>query len=711
MMDAFLAFAALLVLSWLISRFLGVNGSVAPLLAISLVALYLSVAGVLDLLLPAGWALYLLVFGAGGAMLWRTRRKQQSPEWGRLMQPGFLLFAGAGLVLLAYLWFRQPVFSEWDEFSLWGTAAKLLKLNNRLYTMTEMGWPWTATQSPALFVFGYFCQFMGKSFQPWKVFWAYDIIMLACFAAVMAPLQPRHRRLTVSYGVLLPAVPFVFTVFFRLVYLNTSYMTAYGDLISGVIFGGALAAYYALRRQNPRVILLSGLPLAFFALVKDNAFPIALVAAGIMAADYLLFCAPGLDKKIGVRLAGAAAFFGITAASYMAWRQHANWANAQNAVTGGESTSTPIGEAVAQTAKELFGLVARSARFDQALAAMRHSFSFEKVSMAGNGVATAALILGVFGFAIVLSGSETQRRRGVLAALLSFGGFWGYQFVLLVSYAHIYTHSIENGVPDYGRYLSSYYAGWLMLALVFLLQTAMENPSLETAKAVNWRRLVPAAWAGSFLMVLFLFQRWGKSPDENSWQRYYLVFASAVGLWVVLAAFLPQKSKAAGVISLGMAVCAAVCFLAWVPAGLSVLDYSDRQFIPQREAEARVESLLGHLEQPGRVFYVNQQGDGQQWFMYSYYMLPRILDYSITGGARINPPAAGKPSGDADVTLEQMKRHLEQQDCQYIWVEKVDDDFVEAYGSLFSDGLAGWSQDGGALYQRAEDGTYRLAGH
>ena len=120
---------------------------------------------------------------------------------------------------LLYTSIRQPLFSDFDEFSFWGTAAKLTKVNDTLYTECEVGWAWQATQNPGLITLSYFLQFLG-SFAPWKVYLAYDALLFACFGAVLGATGWKKYENAVALGLICWCVPWFFTTYCRTIYLK-----------------------------------------------------------------------------------------------------------------------------------------------------------------------------------------------------------------------------------------------------------------------------------------------------------------------------------------------------------------------------------------------------------------------------------------------------------------------------------------------------------
>ncbi len=708
-LDTVLAFIALLALCFFYTGWGRVNSALSPLLAISTIVLYFTIAGIANCLIVAGWLFYIGCFALAGFAVWKNRQRPLRQTAALFITPGFLLFAGAGLVLLLYLGLRQPVFSDWDEFTLWGTAAKLMKLNNQLYTTTEMGWFWTATQMPGLFTLGYFAQFFGSGFAPWKVLWAYDVLFMACFTAVLAPASSKRWRLAVPLSALLLSIPFFFTVFTRLIHFNKAYISSYGDIPAGIWFGGTLAFYFSLTYLEEKRKWLILPVLGAFALVKDNTFAIVLVAAGIIAVDFMLQ-AKREKRKIAWPIGGFVLAFAVPLLFYKIWGMHTAWANSLNPVTGGSSTSMDIGTAVVVTVKELLGFAPRSENLNLTLEILVKNIVREPVSMVGNGAVTILVIAGLFCLAFMLAKNKSARQRVTVAGVLSAGGFAGYQFVLLVFYAFIYKSSIQWGVPDYARYQSSYYAGWFMLALVLLCVSVLQQQECSEEKLPVFTK--KAQWITSVLLLgilgiaaaYWLFEwKFGKA-EQFQLVPYGLLLAGVLAI-VALVWAVPYKKQMGQGLVLLFAMGVGALFVTMVPKGLTMLDYPDRVFAPQQVLTQRVEKLEEKMNQPGRVFYVNQKDNGKNWFVYSYNFLPRILDYSISGGAQLTPPAEGERSEIWQATLPELQQHLKDKNCSYIVIEELDNDFIENYGSIFTDNLESWNGEL-LLYQRQPDGLY-----
>ena len=253
-----------------------VPASVAPLTALSAIVAVLTLAAMAGVLYPAAWLLYLLCL-AGGVWVAASCRGSTGAAQ-RLFTPGSVLFWGMALAFAVYFFIRQPLATKYDELSLWATAVKVTKADNRLYALATLGTPWPQTQNPGLPLLSYFFQFLGH-YADWKIYVAYDVLAAAVFAAVLGGLNFRQYRIAVPLAAICWFAPWFLTVYNHTIYLDTTYMTAYGDVPAGLALGGAVALWLALRKTGgPKWAVLPVLALA--ANIKANTFVLSLVAAG-----------------------------------------------------------------------------------------------------------------------------------------------------------------------------------------------------------------------------------------------------------------------------------------------------------------------------------------------------------------------------------------------------------------------------------------------
>ena len=102
----------------------GRDAAVFPLPIFAGAVCLLLAGGCLGMLQWALWLCYLLLLAGAAALGLRAGRAR----WlAAASSTGLLFFAAASLVIWVLFAVLQPMFVEWDEFTFWGMAAKLLK--------------------------------------------------------------------------------------------------------------------------------------------------------------------------------------------------------------------------------------------------------------------------------------------------------------------------------------------------------------------------------------------------------------------------------------------------------------------------------------------------------------------------------------------------------------------------------------------------------
>ena len=661
--DLVLSFTALFGLCAFLTLKARLHSALAPLAALGITGIWVTLAGVADQLVAGGWVFYLAAWGLGVFAL-ATKRS----ETRRLLSPGAVVFWGLAVSFAVYFSVRQPMFHDFDEFSFWGPAAQMTSTTDHLYTICEYGTPWQATQNCGLIVLSYFVQFFG-TFAPFKVYLAYDLLLFACIAALVGVIGFKHYRLALPMAVIGWCTPWFFTVYARTVAVDDTYMSAYGDIPAGMLAGGAVAMWLALRSEKSAGPRWAVLPvLALMANIKDNTFPIALIAAGCIAADAFLFdykdrWKEGLARRFGF----AVLCLAVPLAQYKVWSSYIAMLVQKNAESGGTGVTSlsPFGAAL-QGTKMLLGLSVPeeyAARQEQFFAAIRNMWAAflskdRLVSMVGQGVLVTGLILGMFVIALVFAKGMRQRLRVLCWMGLSTLGFAAYSYVITISYGFIFKPFQAEGLDDYNRYMDTYYIVW------FLIAAAVLSWVVQTGR---WR-LLGQAGALAFACLMLL----------------------RVNMMV-----LPQ---------------------------MSVLGFSDATFADQYLIMEKVDAVKAQIDEDDRIFFVSQGDDGLLWFTYSCYFQPNILDYSgweldeetglygAGGGTFCLPENMPEVKEGGALyfhaySTEDFAKAVAESGCEYIFVEKLDAGFVAAYGSLFTDGLAA-AENGETLLYRIAPGGY-----
>jgi hypothetical protein len=674
------ALAALFALCAFFTLRCGIHSALAPLVALASVATWLTLCSIADVLLPGMIALYVLCCLAG---IWvflpaRLRPNRQAacptdvpvsagPDLHALCTPGAVLFWGLSAAFAIYFFVRQPMSTGYDELNLWSTAVKLTKTDGRLYTTAVLGWPWTATQTPGLSLLSYFFAFFG-AFADWKIYVAYDVLAFAVFAAVLGSVEWKQYRLAVPLAAACWCAPWFLTTYNHTIYLNTVYMTSYGDIPAGLVFGGAVAVWLFLRRTGgPKWAVLPVLALA--ANIKSNTMVIALVAAGLIAVDEWLFCGQKPFRRGLVRRTGFSMLcLAVPVALSRLWGMYTARLVAANAASGGmgETSVDPISAALSGI-RMLCGLPAseyyesRRSQFFTAISDMGHQFwsTDGRLSMVGQGCVVTAVILCLLFGAWLVGGQRRLRLRVLAAAALSLVCFVGYNLVLAVSYGFIFKADQAAGLVDYNRYIYSYYIGWFFLALAFV-SLALQPGAEQISRTEKSGQTGTSATLRPRLALL----------GETA------VLLIAVGMLVrVHQMILPQ---------------------------LSVLGFSDSEFADRRLQQTRAQQVCSYLSPDDRVFYVRQGDNGLAWFTAVYDFYPIIIDKSGRIGDG-EPGGCGGTFGLPELTpaqegvqqryyhpytLQEFAELVQQSGCDYLYTDALDDIFVQSYGSLFTDGLS-----------------------
>ncbi len=671
------AVAALFLLCAALTLKARVPAGIAPLTALSAIAAVLTLAGMAGVLYPAAWAVYALCVAGGVWAFWP--RKGQTPDWKALFTPGSVVFWGMTLAFAVYFFIRQPLATGFDELNLWATAVKVTKVDNSLYSTATLGTPWAVTQNPGLPLVSYFFQFFG-SYADWKIYLAYDALYFACFAAVLSALPWKKWRVAVPLAAVLWCTPFFFTIYNHTIYLADTYLTSYGDVPAGLVFGGAVAAWLALRQMDgPKWAVLPILALA--ANLKANDFVLSLAAAGLIAVDAWFFCDAPFKRGIARRTGFAAACFAAPMAVYYLWNvRYVGWLVARNSSSGGVGeTTASLGEVVVNGIKILLGqpvegfFAERQPQFLQAMADMGAQFWTDagKLSMIGQGRIVGLLILAIFAVAFVVAAGRRLRARIAALAGLSTLCFAGYNLMLALSYGFIFKPFQAESLTDYNRYIYSYYIGWFLIALACLTVALLPQTEQRFLKEKD----------GPTVLFHQYAPRWG--------------LAGQGAVLLLAAAMLLRQGQL-------------------VLPQLSVLGFADSEFSDRRSIRAEAELVCSYLEPDDRVFFVSQGDNGERWFSAVFDFYPILVDYSgivsemIGGGGELGlPELQPQEEGPKNFyyhgfTAEELDAVVRGNGCTVLYLQTIDDIFVESYQDLFTDGLAA-ALDGETLLYRVTD--------
>ena len=426
-----------------------------PVLSGAVVVLYLcGIAGILR----AGAVLVLLALAAVWVLgLVQLRPAGVFKAWqSALYAPGFALFLGGAAFIWVLFCVQKPMFTQWDEFTAWGLAPKMVVERGAFYVADPVNL---------------------------KASFTYPATSLITF--LFQPFGHWAEKKSGSYA--------------------TQYVNAMADLPLAMLFGGVFCLYYAVGREK-RTFWLTALPLAVLTLTKDICFAYGLIAAFLIGLD-LLFAADGPVKKAFPKaLLKAGGLAVAVLAAFLSWGRYtaAVTPTADTAASVG-SEGLSYGAVLVGGVKQLLG-IGRTEKFSQIMAAMGSAFFTRRICLLGGGVIAVAAITMVAA-AAWLAAEKGPARRRVLAAHLGFAFCFAALYLFhLILYNYNFSDIEGLALKDYDRYLAPYYQAWMLAMLCLLARSAKEQLSqlaLGGAAAVImavfcWRG-IPAAgfWTGA----------------------------------------------------------------------------------------------------------------------------------------------------------------------------------------------------------------------
>ncbi len=611
---------------------LKIPDGVAPLVAVCFTMVYLVFFGMLNMLLFSAY-LYFIISAA--IIILILMKKIDIPKLS-IWFYGFIIISS---VMIVFFGIREPLLNSWDEFSFWGTAVKMMKINNELPVTAEIGWAWVASQKAGLISLGYFFEFFGDYTQ-WRVFIAPNIIALSAFFALLTPFKNNKKFIGILLLPILYISSYVFVVNRELVEPSNVYMTALADMPMGWIFGISLVLYYILKQEKAK---LWPIPVVLLALVmiKETALPFALISWGIISFDILFltkditfFSFKGLKAKISHIITNLLSVL----IGFLSWSYYIN-SFIINDTTGTleKTEQTSMATMMIEGVKQLFN-IDRTEEFQRVMDLMTDMFFNLPISMIGSCFTIMIIITAILIISAIVSNDREFSFRCLSFNILSILGFFAYYIFLGFTFVFIFKSDVNTSLVGYERYIYPYLIGWFMASVFFLCVSIINSK----------RKLI--AFPVIFLMgVLFVFT-----------YRYNQ----------------------------------------FIPSGMSFIDYHDGYLYERKDVVLTSLDIIEELgeDEKGKIYFISQGDNGNRWFQYSADLLPLQLEYSFGGGTLT---LKGEASGlyDYELSQDEFKDYIIENECEYIFVERSDDGLVLNFKDLFSDNLESTKNGESVIYK------------
>ena len=694
-MDLILPIAAILAIALFFNKHFRLVSAASPIFAISLITLFLCLAGMVNLL-AAG---VLVVYTAAVFLLVFLFVIKRYPVWSTLKEffsAGVIFFLTGVIFFFFVLRSKNAIFRDWDEFSFWGTAAKTVFFYDKLYTYVPLSF--TLSYPPALPVFSYFTQFFRSSFAEFRTYTAYDIMI----AAALAPIFSRIKR----KNVLAAAAAAVFSFMGIYAFFHASeglraYATSYSDMQIGFLFAGALLVWFSNNENEPVRYFAALILLLVITLCKDIGLAVSFIAAFIMMADMVISGNyPSDSLAIRYPFAEKAALpllcitimipvflvlgwlpaviaLLISAAFLLLLRFRKNtaaaWFRGKRRMILRITSILFIFIAVflvyrlwafhylimrgtsrdAVFRYSLLDILSGKSRiFKAVLKEMMSRLKSHSIICFGT-IREMILVFTVVPVIISLFTRNKKKilRVGAFAVLLALGFMVYYVFhaYLFATQFPISKLSRSGGsieLVSFNRYISTYAIGW-MYAIIGVLFLEVVKPAVKAGLLT-----FSAAIAISTAMIFSIFYYTPENPDQ------YLLTSKKV----------------------------------------IVSESGPRSLIHKNLSRIKSEFTC-----EDRIYFVSFSTDGGEWFCALYEAFPALLQGEL--GYFISPGSRKPTLREVAIDRKGFSTYLRENMVNMVYVNyRIDDYFLEEFGPMFSDGLAYAYDDSARVYYVVDEG-------
>lgn len=440
------------------------------------------------LLLPASIAIHAAFVVCGLLLLWGER---QAPLGGRFLRSGPRTFPFAVSILFLFtqatLLTAPAQFHNWDEFSHWGTvirtifAADTFHLNpNPLYFQDY---------PPGLALFAYHVlKLVG--FTEGNAYFSY-VLLIGCLSASLLHMAARVSFARFAFSVLI--------LWLCVAFIAEGWISVLIDHVLALFFMGCVASYLLLRERGGYLLLLPIFVFAF-ALTKQAASSLALLATGIILVDILI--SARAQERAGalfwLRLGALSVC--LIGAIWLAGRSWSAYVDAAGLERGWGSYS-PVGVlgkvlACCTTSREIdvarafFGRFfgndqpyagggpAGSLAYQMWLGLAAGPWSFQRIAKVLGSPFAQLVYLWLASMAVALfAKSRLSRWRTIAFGCLMAAGAGGYALSLLLAYLYSFSEYEALNLASFHRFFTVYLIAWLASVMAYFAMAVADPES------------------------------------------------------------------------------------------------------------------------------------------------------------------------------------------------------------------------------------------
>ncbi len=451
-----------------------IKPSVTPLVSLTTIISIVTLASLVNLLRPGVVLIFILSF----LLLIVVIIKQRAELFNILknfLSIGNVCFISACVFMLIILSKTQPIMHQWDEFSFWGIAAKLVKNHDAIYTYYKSSMLGSSIP-PALPILSYFFQWSLPQFSEWLSFYAYDVLFFAVYGAVTSVFDEKKKYGAPIVFFICCLLPYFFDMTGKISHVEAMYISVYSDIPLALLFVGVVAVYFSSVKTDSRNVLPVLPVITMLTFAKDMGLALSCIAIFVIFFDMLVSKNEYSFLKIkGIfgKILATATMLITTGGSFILWSMHINKVLAVNRTEFGGATGMGMGRMLINGVVELLIPSQRSQKFSAILKSMVHAFFNTKVCMIGSGIVITTVISTIF-ICMFIIGNKHDKLQSIIIYITSFIGFIGYYIFHLFLYVYVFRDDAYT-LASYNRYMYVYYIGWFVIALIGLSKVSVER--------------------------------------------------------------------------------------------------------------------------------------------------------------------------------------------------------------------------------------------
>lgn len=430
------------------------------------------------LLMPASMAIHLAFIICGVVLLWSERQALSGGRFPRFEPAAFAVAVSILFLFTEAALLTAPAqFHNWDEFSHWGTvirtifAADTFHLNpNPLYFQDY---------PPGLALFAYHVlKLVG--FTEGNAYFSY-VLLIGCLSASLLQMAARVSFARFAFSVLV--------LWLCVAFIAEGWISVLIDHVLALFFMGCIASYLLLRERGRYLFLLPVFVFAF-ALAKQAASSLALLATGIILVDILI--SARAQERAGalfwLRLAAlAACLIGAIWLAGHSWSAFVDSAGLERG-WGSYSPVGVFGKALAccttsreiDVARAFFGRFfgndqpyasggpAGSLAYQAWLGLSVGPWSYRRILNVLCSTSAKLVYLWLASMAVALfAEGRLNRWRTIAFGCLMAAGASGYALSLLLAYLYSFSDYEARNLASFDRFFTVYLIAWLASVLAY----------------------------------------------------------------------------------------------------------------------------------------------------------------------------------------------------------------------------------------------------